>query len=154
MVHMMQNTHTRPGGISFLATMIIIGGIITVVSAILALLELSVPVIRSTLGNVPSDVAYLDGFAVIAAAQSLLVGWVALGAVGVAQMFVAWGLFSLKTWAYWIVVIVSFANIAGSFVAWWQHSVTTPTFILSAILPVLILLYLLRSAKVREAFGM
>jgi len=71
--------------------------------------------------------------------------------VSIAEIAVAWGLWHLRLWAFWAVVIVEAIRVVHGLYTWFV--VHTPgTSPLSLIIAILILLYLLIDRKVRAAF--
>jgi uncharacterized membrane protein (DUF2068 family) len=80
----------------------------------------------------------------------LLVGWIPL-VVGVLLLILAWGLWTLRPWAFWITLIVEIVNIVLHFLGFSQtHSIFA---ILSGgIISIIIVIYLLVDRNVRRAF--
>lgn len=80
----------------------------------------------------------------------LLVGWVPLG-VGVLLFILAWGLWTLKPWAYWVTLIFEIVNIVLHFLGYSQtHSLFA--IISGGIVSIIIVIYLLVDSNVRRAF--
>jgi uncharacterized membrane protein (DUF2068 family) len=80
----------------------------------------------------------------------LLVGWVPL-AVGVLLFILAWGLWTLKPWAYWATLILEIVNIVLHFLGYGQtHSIFA--IISGGIISIIIVIYLLVDRNVRRAF--
>jgi uncharacterized membrane protein (DUF2068 family) len=126
----MQNVSTaeRPLGITIIAILMFIQAIIEIIVGIFAL-------IGTTLAN---------------PLAGLLVGWIPL-AVGVLLFILAWGLWTLKPWAYWVTLIFEIVNIVLHFLGYSQtHSIFA---ILSGgIISIIIVIYLLVDRNVRRAF--
>ena len=80
----------------------------------------------------------------------LLVGWIPL-LMGVLLFILAWGLWTIKPWAYWATLIVEIVNIVLHFLGYNQtHSIFA---ILSGgIISIIIVIYLLVDGNVRRAF--
>ena len=76
------------------------------------------------------------------------VGIVAL-IVGVISLFVAWGLWTLKPWAFWLVVIVEVIHLVQAVFALARGQAVG---IGDVAFPVVILLYLFLDRNVRAAF--
>ncbi len=66
----------------------------------------------------------------------------------------AWGLWTLKRWAFWATVMLEILNIAGLLTSWMQHYSSFGFFLFSLVIPVIILVYFLADHNVRQAFGM
>lgn len=126
---------SRPLGITIIAAFL---GI----SAILALLILILGLNRvSTLGL---------GEGMTASTSLALLGAIILGFFEVA---LAWGLWTLRPWAYWTTVIVEAIRvILGLYVVLILHKAIISG-ILSLIIPIIILVYLFADRNVRAAFS-
>ena|SRR5215471_15154548 len=82
--------------------------------------------------------------------SGLLVGWFPL-AVGVLLFILAWGLWTLKPWAYWVTLILEIINIVLHFLGYSQtHSLFA--IISGGIISIIIVIYLLVDGNVRRAF--
>ena len=126
----MQNVSTprRPLGITIIAILMFIQAIFEIVVGIF-----------SFFGNLISNP--LSG---------LLVGWIPL-AVGVLIFILAWGLWTLKPWAYWVTLIFEIVNIVLHFLGFSQtHSAFA--IISGGIISIIIVIYLLVDRNVRRAF--
>jgi hypothetical protein len=126
----MQNISTarRPLGITIIAILLFIQAIFEIVVGIF-----------SFFGNIIKNP--LSG---------LLVGWVPL-AIGVLVFILAWGLWTLKPWAYWATLILEIVNIVLHFLGFSQtHSIFA--IISGGIISIIIVIYLLVDRNVRRAF--
>jgi hypothetical protein len=126
----MQNVSTtrRPLGITIIAILMFIQAIFEIVVGIF-----------SFFGNIIKNP--LSG---------LLVGWIPL-AVGVLIFILAWGLWTLKPWAYWVTLIFEIVNIVFHFLGYNQtHSLFA--IISGGIISIIIVIYLLVDGNVRRAF--
>jgi uncharacterized membrane protein (DUF2068 family) len=82
--------------------------------------------------------------------SGLLVGWVPL-VVGILLFILAWGLWTLRPWAYWVTLIFEIVNIVLHFLGYSQtHS--TFAIISGGIISIIIVIYLLVDGNVRRAF--
>ena len=80
----------------------------------------------------------------------LLVGWIPL-IVGVLLFILAWGLWTLRPWAYWATLILEIVNIVLHFLGYNQtHSIFA--IISGGIISIIIVIYLLVDGNVRRAF--
>ena|SRR2546425_55824 len=80
----------------------------------------------------------------------LLVGWIPL-AVGILLFILAWGLWTLKPWAYWVTLVLEIVNIVLHFLGYGQtHS--TLAIISGGIVSIIVVIYLLVDGNVRRAF--
>ena len=127
----MQNISTtkRPLGITIIAILLFISAVIEIISGIFIF-------IGSTLASP------IDG---------LLLGWIPL-AIGVITFIVAWGLWTLKPWAYWVTLIVEIISIVLNLfnLGRPQHSVLGV--ISGGLISLIIVIYLLVDGNVRRAF--
>src|SRR5579863_4401695 len=76
------------------------------------------------------------------------VGIIAL-IVGIISLFVAWGLWTLKPWAFWMVVIVEVIHLVQALISVSRGQGGS---IVDIVFPVIILLYLFMDRNVRAAF--
>ena len=82
--------------------------------------------------------------------SGLLVGWVPL-AIGVLVFILAWGLWTLKPWAYWATLILEIVNIVLHLFGFSQtHSLFA--IVSGGIISIIIVIYLLVDRNVRSAF--
>ncbi len=80
----------------------------------------------------------------------LLVGWVHLIS-GILLFILAWGLWTLKPWAYWATLILEIVIIVLHFIGYGQsHSILE--IISGGIISIIIVIYLLVDGHVRRAF--
>ena len=122
------STTKRPLGITIIAILLFIQAIFEIVVGIFSFFA---NIIRNP----------VDG---------LLVGWVPL-AIGILVFFLAWGLWTLKPWAYWATLILEIVNIVLHFLGYNQtHSIFA--IISGGIISIIIVIYLLVDRNVRRAF--
>ena len=69
--------------------------------------------------------------------------------IGVVSLFVAWGLWTLKPWAFWLVVIVEVIHLVQAILSLGRGQSVG---IGDVIFPIVILLYLFLDRNVRAAF--
>lgn len=82
--------------------------------------------------------------------NGLLVGWIPL-AIGILLFVLAWGLWTLRPWAYWATLILEIVNIVLHFFGYYQtHSIFA--IISGGIISIIIVIYLLVDRNVRRAF--
>jgi hypothetical protein len=130
MEDIMQNITTtrRPLGISIIAILLFIQAIFEIVVGIFSFFA---NIIRNPLSG-------------------LLVGWIPL-VVGILLFILAWGLWTLKPWAYWVTLILEIVNIVFHFLGYNQtHSILA--IISGGIISIIIVIYLLVDPNVRRAF--
>src|SRR6266436_7327278 len=90
MEDIMQNVSTtrRPLGITIIAILLFISAVIEIIFGLFAFI----------------------GTTLASPLAGLLLGWIPL-AIGILTFIVAWGLWTLKPWAYWVTLIVEIVSI-------------------------------------------
>ena len=121
----------RPLGITIIAILLFISAIIEIIGGI-----------SSVIGNTPTGTM-----------SDVLLGWFPL-AMGVIELVLAWGLWTLKPWAYWGTLVVEIVNILIHFFGFLglprTHSALAV--ISGGIVSIIIVIYLLVDRNVRRAF--
>jgi hypothetical protein len=129
----MQNVSTarRPFGITILAILMFISAVIEIIGGL-----------TSVIGNTPTGTA-----------SDVLLGWFPL-VLGVVTLILAWGLWTLKLWAYWGTLVVEILNILIHFFGFLglpkTHSALAV--ISGGVISIIIVIYLLIDRNVRRAF--
>ena len=70
--------------------------------------------------------------------------------LGVLGLVLAWGLWTLQSWAFWALVIVEVLNVINGIVAWVAHNPGPG--VLSIVISLIILIYMFADRNVRAAF--
>jgi len=121
----------RPLGITIIAILLFISAVIEIIGGI-----------SSVIGNTPTGTM-----------SDVLLGWFPL-AMGVIELVLAWGLWTLKPWAYWGTLVVEIVNILIHFFGFLglprTHSALAV--ISGGIVSIIIVIYLLADRNVRRAF--
>ena len=121
----------RPLGITIIAILLFISAIIEIIGGI-----------SSVIGTTPTGTL-----------SDVLLGWFPL-AMGVIELVLAWGLWTLKPWAYWGTLLVEIVNILIHFFGFLglprTHSALAV--ISGGIVSIIIVIYLLADRNVRRAF--
>ena len=129
----MQNVSTarRPFAITILAILMFISAVIEIIGGL-----------TSVIGNTPTGTA-----------SDVLLGWFPL-VLGVITLILAWGLWTLKPWAYWGTLVVEILNILIHFFGFLglpkTHSALAV--VSGGIISIIIVIYLLVDRHVRRAF--
>ena len=127
-------TKSRPTGISIIAVLLFIAAALDLVYGILAMVQ--VPVFYTSSGVAVMVQISPWGF--------LLSGLLAF--------LVGYGLWTLRGWAYWAVVILEIANlIFGAVLLFSVYNVWAV--LLSMVIPAVVLIYFFADSHVREAFN-
>lgn len=130
----------RPLGVTIMAVVLLIEGVFELIAAILAF--------------VAAHVVHRHYHNILGAAAGTIsnaVGVIAL-IVAILTLLVAYGLFTLKRWAFWTVIVVEIIAILDSVLKFFQATPNYTSLIIGLILPVAILLYMFLDANVRRAF--
>ncbi len=121
----------RPLGITIIAILLFISAVIEIIGGI-----------SSVIGTTPTGTM-----------SDVLLGWFPL-AMGVIELVLAWGLWTLKPWAYWGTLVVEIVNILIHFFGFLglprTHSALAV--ISGGIVSIIIVIYLLADRNVRRAF--
>ena len=140
----MDKPRRRPVGVTIIAVLLGIEGILEVVIGIL-LLATSLFI---------SHRVTVHGHTTVATVINVLGG--ILGGlpliVGIITLIFTWGLWMLKRWAFWTTIVIAALNIVVTLPSIFQAQPNIPSFILRIIVPAIILLYFLFFPQVRHAF--
>jgi len=129
----MQNVSTarRPLGITIISILMFISAVIEIIGGL-----------TSVIGNTPTGTA-----------SDVLLGWFPL-VLGVITLILAWGLWTIKPWAYWGTLVVEIVNILIHFFGFLglpkTHSALAV--ISGGVISIIIVIYLLVDRNVRRAF--
>src|SRR5579862_9667713 len=117
----------RPIGVTIIATLVTIGGVLALLGAVLGFFGIGVlgHHITGLVGHIVSGFGYVLG------AGALLIALVTL--------FVAWGLWALKPWAFWVTIVVESIAVIHSVVLFLQSRVSLLSMIGELVIPVIIL---------------
>jgi uncharacterized membrane protein (DUF2068 family) len=130
----------RPLGVTIIAVILLIDGIVELLGAVIAFTAAHAvhTHVRNVLG-VAGDV-FANAIGVFALIVAIL------------TLVVAYGLFTLKRWAFWTVVVVEVIAIIERILQFFQPNANTTSIILGLILPIIILAYMFLDGNVRRAF--
>jgi hypothetical protein len=131
----MQITKSRPVGVTIIAVLLGIQGALEVIYGLLVLI--SAPGFVSVYGN--------TAIVVRVSPWGFLIS-------GVISLILAYGLWTLRSWAFWVTVILEIISLIGGAI---QLFTTYDPWavLLSMIIPAVILIYFLADSNVREAFS-
>ena len=123
--------HKRPFGITIIAILLFISAVIEIIGGI-----------SSVFGSTPTGTL-----------SDVLLGWFPL-ILGVIELVLAWGLWTLKPWAYWgtlvaeiVIILVHFFGFLGL-----PRTHSALAVISGGIISIIIVIYLLVDRNVRRAF--
>ena len=127
-------THSRPTGISIIAVLLFVAAALDIVYGLLAMV--SAPTFVTSSG---------------VAVMVQISPWGFLLS-GLLTFLVGYGLWSLRDWAFWAVVILEIANLIGGAVLLFS-AFNVWAVLLSMVIPAAILIYFFADRHVREAFN-
>lgn len=145
MQHTMSDTRRRPLGVTIIATLLGIEGVLEILGGILILVGIfAVGHTITTHGHTTTGHA-VDVVGVVLAIIPLV--------VGVLTFIFAAGLWFLKRWAFWLTVIIEIISLVRHGLEFTQATHPPVALIVAGmIVPVIILLYFLLDSNVRTAF--
>lgn len=117
---------TRPLGITIISILLGIDGIVEAILGIISLVSGAAPL-----------------------------GGIVLLILGLLTLALAWGLWTLQSWAFWGIVIIEALNVIYTIYefAMGRANANVSSLIFSLILPIVILLYMFLDRNVRRAFN-
>src|SRR5713226_4636279 len=130
----MLETERRPFGVTLMGIFLLIQGIFLILVGIFGLVGLIVLVFDSSKGG------------------TLLVHGLTSGVLGILSIILSIGLFMLKPWAFWGVVLVAALNLIDSLIILVQTSFASWGHIFNVALSLAIFLYFLINNNVRSVF--
>jgi uncharacterized membrane protein (DUF2068 family) len=134
---------SRPFGITILAILLFLSGLLDLVIIVLGLFAVRTGQIRFTTPRMAEASQATQASTVLAVAILL--------ALAILPLLLARGLWNLKPWAYWGMVLLEAINVVFGIMSLMNHAPVQQT-LLTLALPVLILLYLLLDHNVHVAF--
>ena len=142
----MEAPRRRPLGVSIIAVLEAIQGIFFLILGILALV--------GVIAAANSAGTTVNGYAITGATLSIVAGVLSgiFLVVGLVSLLFAWGLWTLKRWAFWATVIIEIISLANSVFAFFQPHPNFWSSVTGMVIPIVILVYFLADANVRAAF--
>src|SRR5260370_23812907 len=129
MQNMVETPRKRPFGVTIIAILLFISAILQIIFGIFI----------------------LTGITLVSPLAGLLIGWIPL-ALGIVSFIFAWGLWTLKPWAYWATVILEIVNIAINLFSLGQPRHSIRGLFSGGLIYLIILIYMLVERNEREAF--
>ncbi|WP_165423421.1 DUF2127 domain-containing protein [Ktedonosporobacter rubrisoli] len=141
---MRQAPRRRPLGVTIISVLVIAGGLISLGFSIVGIVALSaaLSMAASLPGNMMSEVIspwlfFLLGLAIVLALADLVLGL---------------GLWMLKSWAYWITIVLHCISLALQVFDWSVFHTSIISLATGVAISVVVVVYLLADREVREAF--
>ena len=129
MQNVASTTRRRPFGITIITILLFIQAIIQIIFGLFAFF----------------------GTTSLSVTAGLLVGWIPL-AIGILLFVLAWGLWTIKPWAYWITLVLEIINIVLNLFNLGQPNHSIFGILSGGIISIIIVIYMLVDRNVREAF--
>ena len=126
----------------------------SVLLGIQGLIELAGGILLILAANSISRRVFSNGHTIISkVVDTLGVGFGAIGiVVGIITLIFVYGLWTLKRWAYWLVIVIEGLSLVRSIFELIRHTGSTLGVILGMIIPAIVFFYFLISPDVRQAF--
>ena len=124
----------RPLGITIISIILWVIGILSLLGVILGLVGVAAFVHNGA----------LDAVATVA----LIIGAI----IAIAEIVLGWGLWTLKSWAFWATVIVEAIRVLDALYSWLIAHNSLGAVLFSLIIGIIILVYLFADPNVRAAF--
>jgi uncharacterized membrane protein (DUF2068 family) len=142
----MQNTQSqaRPLGVTIIAILLLLAAIVEILIGVLTFAGVFTVAHFITVHGHHVAASVLDTLGGILAGISIL--------IGIVTLVFAWGLWTLKTWAFWLVVALEVFSLLRHLFEFTRPDHSTIAIVLGLVLPVVILLYFLIDPNVRAAF--
>ncbi len=131
----MEVTKSRPEGISIIAILLMIEGGLQIAYGLLVLIR-------------------APGFVVSSAHTAVVVQVSPWGFLisGVLTLILAYSLWTLRSWAFWVTVVLEIINLIGGVIALFSYY-NPGAVLLSMVIPAVILIYCFADRNVRSAFN-
>jgi uncharacterized membrane protein (DUF2068 family) len=143
----MQNTmapRQRPLGVTIMSVLLGIQGFIELIGGI-TLIVVANSLSHRIIAHGHAIIArFVDTFGVAFGVVGII--------VGIITLFFVYGLWTLKRWAYWTVIIIEGLSLLRSIFELIRHTGTTAGVIAGMIIPAIVFLYFLLDPNVRRAF--
>jgi len=142
----MQSTvsRARPLGVTIIAVLLIIAGIVELLIGVLTFAGFFSVAHVITVHGHHVTATVLDTLGGILGGISIF--------IGIITLIFAWGLWTLKIWAFWLVVIFEAISLVRHLLEFAHPGHSTVAIVLGMILPIVILLYFIVDSNVRNAF--
>jgi hypothetical protein len=124
----------RPLGITIIAIIVAVVAILSLLGIILAFVG-----VRAFVHN-----GVLDSAATVV----LVIGAI----IALIELFFAWGLWTLKPWAFWATVIIEVIRLISALYSWLVVHSSLATVFFSMLVAIVVLVYLFADRNVRAAF--
>ncbi len=134
----------RPRGVTIMAVLLGLQGLLEVIAGILLILAAN-SLSRRVVQHGHTIIAkFVDTFGVGIGTIFII--------IGVVTLLLVFGLWTLRRWAYWSVIIIEALSLLPNIIALIRGTGTVAGNIAQMIIPVIILLYFLLDSNVRRAF--
>ena len=142
----MQNTvsRARPLGVTIISVLLIIAGVLELLLGGLTLAGVFAVGHAITVHGHSTTAHVVDTLGSVLGGISLVIGLVTL--------IFAWGLWTLKTWAFWLVVALEAFSLLRHLFEFFRPHPSVVGIVLGMIIPVVVLVYFLADPNVRTAF--
>ncbi len=144
MENAMMERRQRPTGVTIMAVLLGIEGLLELIGGIIIIVAAN-SLSRTVISHGHKSIAHFVDALGVGLGSVFLV-------IGVITLLFFFGLWTLRRWAFWAVVIIEGLTLLWGILALVRHIGTTAGIIAVIIIPVIILIYFLVDANVRRAF--
>lgn len=141
---MMERRRQRPLGVTIIAVLLGIEGLFELIAGIVLIIAAN-SLSRTIISHGHRITAHFVSTAGIALGSIAIV-------IGVITLLFVFGLWTLRRWAFWAVVIIEGLTLLWGILALVRQTGTTGGTIAGMIIPAIVLIYFLLDANVRRAF--
>ena len=144
MQNAVQSSRQRPLGVTIIAILLGIQGLIELIGGILLVVAANSLSHRIVANGHTIIARFVDTFGIALGVVGIVVGLITL--------FFVFSLWTLQRWAFWAVVIIEGLSLLRSIFELVRHTGSTIGVILGMIIPAVVFLYFLLDPNVRRAF--
>ena len=145
MENAMMERKRRPTGVTIMAVLLGIEGLLELLGGILLIVAAN-SISRTIISHGQKFSAHVvDGLGIGLGGVSIVIGIITL-------LFV-FGLWTLRRWAFWAVIIIEGLSLIRSIIELVQHTGNVVGVVIGMIIPAIIVIYFLLDANVRRAFS-
>ncbi len=137
-------SRSRPLGVTIIAVLLIIAGVVELVVGGLAIAAVL------ALGHTIAQHGHGATGTLVDAAGGVL-GGISI-VIGILTLIFAWGLWTLKSWAFWLTVALELFSLLRHLFEFFRPHPSVVGIVLGMIIPVVVLVYFLADQNVRAAF--
>lgn len=144
MENVMAAPRQRPLGVTIMSVLLAIQGLFELIAGVLLVVASNAISHRIIVAGHTTIAHIVDTFGIAVGVVGIVVGLLTL--------FFVFGLWTLRRWAYWSVLIIEGLSLLRSVFELVRHTGSTTSVIIGMIIPLVVFLYFLIDSNVRNAF--